>query len=338
MVKKMKKFVAATLVAASIISTFSLTAFADTNTSTSVTAATWMSALQDNISIKDITIPGTHDSGTKDIGSEWDQPKEKALRPWAITQTTSITEQLNNGIRLLDLRLSYKDGEIKIYHGTGFFGSSCNLTFLEAYKQIVDFLLTHPNETVIVTLKNEENSMSDDYRKKLNAYLAAMKDSGIVYTNDSIPTLGEVRGKIVLYNRLSDYGFTQGINYSNQSTIEDHFECTADEKKNYVEESLQRIENKSNDSNKIVVTYTSTNPISNCHAFDNYSWYDYLNPVKLATDLGTYLGGAEIDTTCSVVNTYLSERSLDKASCYGWFYMDKPSNDLIAKIYKVNFQ
>lgn len=58
-----------------------------------------MSQLDDNKRLSEMTIPGTHDSGTYTLG---DGPVDSAAK----CQTQSIAEQLNNGIRYLDIRLA----------------------------------------------------------------------------------------------------------------------------------------------------------------------------------------------------------------------------------------
>ena len=63
---------------------------------TSVSGHNWMSGISDSTALTDITMPGTHDSGTRNVD----------LPAWSKTQTLSITEQLNIGVRYFDLRLS----------------------------------------------------------------------------------------------------------------------------------------------------------------------------------------------------------------------------------------
>ena len=59
----------------------------------------WMESISDNIPLRKIVIPGSHDSGTK--GMLW---------PWQ-TQKYDIAEQLELGIRYFDIRVNKKRGK-----------------------------------------------------------------------------------------------------------------------------------------------------------------------------------------------------------------------------------
>jgi len=63
--------------------------------------AKWMSLLDRKLKINEINIPGTHDSGTYNVAI--------VKSPIAQTQYLNIKEQLENGIKYLDIRLSLDD-------------------------------------------------------------------------------------------------------------------------------------------------------------------------------------------------------------------------------------
>ena len=67
--------------------------------------ADWMGALDDSTPIGDIAIPGTHNSMSRHGG---DIPA---------TQSLTIQSQLYMGIRYLDARFKYVNGELYAYHG-----------------------------------------------------------------------------------------------------------------------------------------------------------------------------------------------------------------------------
>ncbi|WP_228453080.1 hypothetical protein [Chryseobacterium sp. CH1] len=69
----------------------------------------WMAGLQDNISLSKISIPGTHDSGAR-----IDAP---VVSGTAKTQDLSIAEQLNAGVRFLDIRCRHIDNSFTIIMG-----------------------------------------------------------------------------------------------------------------------------------------------------------------------------------------------------------------------------
>ncbi len=339
MLTKFKKLIALSFISIFLVTCFAVSVHAADNNTQSKASNCWMQDIPDDRSLKDITIPGTHDSGTKDIGDPIQQVKEKIFRPWAKTQTKSIREQLDEGIRLLDIRISYDSGTIMLYHGSGFCACTCNLSLKDAIGAVLQFLADHPSETVIVSLKNEDGSnMSDKYRNMVSVIIDGFKSNDMVYAGKEIPTLGAVRGKMVILNRLNECNFNDvGLVY-NDCIIEDHFDKFADDKKAAIETALTNIENNVNDPNKIAITYTSTNPLTSI-SLSGFSWYDYiLNPIGVATSIAAQLIGSEIENTSSTINSYLMNRDMSKAGCYGWLFMDMPSNELINKVYSINFR
>src|SRR5687767_170537 len=70
-------------------------------------ANTWMGALYDNVLVSQISIPGTHDSGAR-------------FEPFPGTakcQNLTISQQLDAGIRFLDIRNRHIDNAFAIHHG-----------------------------------------------------------------------------------------------------------------------------------------------------------------------------------------------------------------------------
>lgn len=155
----------------------------------------WMSFLSDSLSVKDLTIPGSHDSG--------------AARNFALSQTqsSSVSEQLEMGIRGLDIRCKVNgSGGFDIYHGM----ISQNLTFDEVLDACKSFLAAHPGETILMSVKEEDDSNAA-FESVLRSYIE--RDSNLWYTGSTFPKLETVRGKIVLLRRFAASG-TLGINFS----------------------------------------------------------------------------------------------------------------------------
>ncbi|MFM5081519.1 hypothetical protein ACEUBN_09275 [Aeromonas veronii] len=75
---------------------------------TSFENKSWMKRLSDHERIDSISIPGTHDSAALYGGDIVE------------TQSASITEQLNAGIRFLDIRLKHISNVFAIHHGPFF--------------------------------------------------------------------------------------------------------------------------------------------------------------------------------------------------------------------------
>lgn len=154
--------------------------------------ADWMGALPDALSLLRMTIPGTHDSGCTDPanGTEWSH-----------TQNWGITEQLQRGVRFLDIRANglqdHLDDSFGIYHAGYYQG----ITFDGVLAQCRDFLLQHPHETIVMRLKKENGTNNDvgaRFKDVLNVYLDTKGWRPWFLLADQVPSLGEARGRIVL--------------------------------------------------------------------------------------------------------------------------------------------
>jgi hypothetical protein len=143
----------------------------------------WMSRVGNDAHLNDITIPGSHDTGTAPINGTRQ------------CQNLSIAQQLNVGIRFLDIRLN-KDRNWEIMHentATGlFFMNDCLLP-------IVDFLAENSSETVLLCIKDEHGS-TDGFHDDILAMLGQLGAS-YVYTGKVPDNLGKLRGKLVLVRR-----------------------------------------------------------------------------------------------------------------------------------------
>ncbi|WP_405753756.1 phosphatidylinositol-specific phospholipase C [Streptomyces sp. NBC_01411] len=158
----------------------------------SAVPADWMGALPDALSLLRMTIPGTHDSCCTDPanGTEWSH-----------TQNWGIAEQLQRGIRFLDIRANglqdHMGDSFGIYHA-GFYQG---ITFDGVLTQCRDFLQQHPGETIVMRLKKEDGTNNDvgaGFKDVLNGYLDTKGWRPWFLLTDRAPTLGEARGRIVL--------------------------------------------------------------------------------------------------------------------------------------------
>src|SRR3990167_6627381 len=123
----------------------------------------WMGSLKhlgiSNLSLNQIVLPGTHDSGTCNIKSNKpfapDCPKyarffSGTMAKFSKTQKKSISTQLNDGIRYFDIRLCILQGETTPY--------IChNLVSVDVYSvfdEIVNFSKQNPEEIIIVDINH----------------------------------------------------------------------------------------------------------------------------------------------------------------------------------------
>lgn len=159
----------------------------------------WMANLQDNISISKISIPGTHDSGAR-----VDAP---VVSGTAKTQDLSIAEQLDAGVRFLDIRCRHIDNSFTIHHGAIY----QKLNFDDVLNACYAFLNSHPSETIIMSVKEEYDASNTtrSFEQTFDSYV--QKNSAKWDLGTTIPNLGDVRGKIKLLRRFSA-NTAKGIN------------------------------------------------------------------------------------------------------------------------------
>lgn len=168
----------------------------------------WMSLVDDSKRLSELSIPGTHDSGARYIDPTIYKTRNS---PRLTTQTDGIREQLDSGIRFLDIRVGYTKGRFLLYHENAFE----NLGFADVRNMCSEFLASHPRETIILSLKKEDDAPEGDNPKDLtfqgrfNEFVKTSRN-GLWYLKNAIPTLKDVRGKIVLYRRFAlDKGTTE---------------------------------------------------------------------------------------------------------------------------------
>lgn len=219
--------------------------------------SSWMASLQDNISLSKISIPGTHDSGAR-----IDAP---VVSGTAKTQDLSIAEQLNAGVRFLDIRCRHIDNSFTIHHGPIY----QNLNFDDVLNACYAFLENNPSETIIMSVKEEHDASNTtrSFESTFDSYIQKSPSKWDLGTN--IPTLGEVRGKIRLLRRFSA-GTAKGINATSwadnttfeinnpgaQLKVQDYYKVTNnDDKWNGISNLFN--EAKNSNSNRLFINFTS---------------------------------------------------------------------------------
>lgn len=168
----------------------------------------WMTALPDGMPLSMLSIPGTHDSGAR----------LEPLSGTAQCQTLTIAEQLQAGVRYLDIRCKRVNGVLKIYHGV----ADQKLTFQEVLTQVYGFLDAHPGETVLMCIKEEDEPSGNN--PSFDAMVRAFTEEAPQrwYLKNNIPLLGEARGRIVLMRRFSTgsaMGFDASSGWSDNTTF-----------------------------------------------------------------------------------------------------------------------
>ncbi len=161
----------------------------------SANLASWMREIRDPIPLSALSIPGTHNSPTY----------HRAL-PSVRCQAVSVREQLDNGVRFLDIRVMpdpYTDHRLYLVHGVFPVSMTGHKHFIDVVNEVVSFLETNPTETVILSIKREGPGSHTDAQLSLR-----LRDHFVNkapekwWTAPSIPMLGEARGKMILMRRF----------------------------------------------------------------------------------------------------------------------------------------
>ena len=172
----------------------------------------WMSHVDGHKYLDELSIPGTHDSGTCSVDNDT-EPQSSQVK----CQQDYIPTQLLEGIRYFDIRLG-KGNDPGICHGDFYLfkkdGNYLHLSDVIGYFKT--FLNENPSEALIMLASRGNDEATDE--SITTAFAKVMADNpDLFYTSSHVPTLGEVRGKIVLLRRFrldgnSVDGHTWGLN------------------------------------------------------------------------------------------------------------------------------
>ncbi|MEM9292565.1 MAG: phosphatidylinositol-specific phospholipase C domain-containing protein [Acidobacteriota bacterium] len=161
----------------------------------------WMNSLRGDLLLSEVNLPGSHDSAAI---RDWMKPYKQTH----VCQNHSITDQLIGGVRVLDVRLQVKFSEKK-----GVFFMTCHgdllwstfQSFDSLLKECRGFLVKNKRETIVMSLKIDEwkDGDSADFKRKTFSVLADLLDEEVFVKPKAVPNLSQVRGKIVVFNRIN---------------------------------------------------------------------------------------------------------------------------------------
>ena len=290
-----------------------------------------MHSLQDSLNIAQINLPGTHDSCAYRV----------QFPMLSKCQNTTITEQLNSGIRFLDIRVEKEGNKLKLVHDI----ADCKNAQKKSEKLYLDsvindcrkFLTENPTETILLSYKRDDGANQEEtFDTFFENYL---ENDSVWYRENRIPILKEVRGKIVLLNRdnidKSNEKYTDlnsGINLSTwvyqkenveriyevaellnrdgtitgkTFTVQDLYGLTPQKKWNL---AILPFIKKPPETNDVLITFFSCGSI-------------FYNPKRSA----------------KYINKKLSDVTLKKAKKYGWIILDYPTENFTKEIINSNF-
>lgn len=291
----------------------------------------WMKNLCDNTLISEINLPGTHNSATMFADFSF----------LSKCQNTSISEQLNSGIRFLDIRVEKDGEELKLVHGIADCKNPINkresLYIDEVIADCNSFLSSNTSETILFCLNRDDGASAEETFDLF--FNGCFSNDPLWYKENRIPTLKEVRGKIVLLNRCNidknNENYTDlntGINLSNWVYQKD------DIKKIYESsELLGRDGTLTGESFSVQDLYG----LSPQKKWDLAIAPFIKNPGEARGILISFFSCTNILNTpkksAKYINKKLSDISLEKAKKYGWIIMDYPTEKFIKEIINSNF-
>ncbi len=178
----------------------------------SAALSSWMATVDGAWPISSLSLPGTHNS-----------PAYHYALPSVRCQAVDVRSQLDNGVRFLDVRVSVNPtGEaqhphadprrlLTLVHSVFPIGLLGAHHFDELYDAVCAFLDANPSETVLISLKREgtgKGSDEDLAQQLLQNYIGGPSaehqppNAQRWYTESRVPSLNDVRGRIVLIRRF----------------------------------------------------------------------------------------------------------------------------------------
>ncbi|CAK5278285.1 unnamed protein product [Mycena citricolor] len=197
----------------------------------------WMMTVSDGASLGALSIPGTHESLAL-VGGDITECQENLG-----TSADTLTAQLSAGIRMFDIRLRIESGNTFVVHHGAVYQDA---NFDDVLTKVSAYLSAHPTEAVLMRVKQECTGqigsctdvsgqasfvdIFDMYTARYpNAFWAPSINRNAA---PGTPTLGAVRGKIVLAvingpqgGRTDSYGLAQfsGWNDGDSTYIQDNY-------------------------------------------------------------------------------------------------------------------
>ncbi len=291
----------------------------------------WMRQLPDTMDISQINIPGTHDSCAFKV----------QFPVVSKCQNITISKQLNSGIRFLDIRVEKHGEKLKLVHDIAdckkLENTKEKLYLEDVIKDCKRFLSENPTETILLSYKRDDGANQEETFDVF--YENYLKNDAVWYTENRIPNLNEVRGKIVLLNRdnidknnKKYTDFNTGINLSTWV---------------YQKENVEKIYEVSEILNHDGTPTEKTFTVQDLYGLTPQKKWSFAvssfikNPPKTDDVLITFFSCGSLfynpKRSAKYINKKLSKATLEKGKKYGWIIMDYPTEKFIKEIIYSNF-
>jgi 1-phosphatidylinositol phosphodiesterase len=160
--------------------------------------SSWMNTISSDRYLSQLTIPGTHDTGTWPLSDTVDVGGV-AYTNNAKCQSLTLRQQFGLGVRFIDIRLQLAEDvnrwDFRVFHGPVFTG----LWFSQDIVPVcAEFLKNHPSETIVMSVTNDSGAPQQAFEHWLKHWL----DTLPFFSGNALPSLGEARGKLILLRRF----------------------------------------------------------------------------------------------------------------------------------------
>lgn len=290
----------------------------------------WMAELDGDKNLFEYTLPGTHDCVTQYVQF----PKKFRC------QNLNIYEQLNIGVRALDIRVKSLDNRLGMVHGVvkAFNNPGVNSNQMDmgdVLTRVYRFLAENPSETVVFQFKNDLNNEREKcFNNLFYTYIKGNEDKW--FLENRVPTLDEARGKIVLLRRCKMD--EENEEFTDENTGLDFSEWV--EQDTAVPEPLTLETNSTDNAVFVIQDRFKYKP--------EERWEECLKPFldSMEAFSGTYVinytstagGNLGPQGNATILNPLFMDYPLSKDKYYGTIYFDFPDTKLTAKIIEHNFQ
>lgn len=288
----------------------------------------WMAEISSDTPVFTLNLVGTHDCVTQYV----------QFSRFSKCQNRNIYEQLELGIRCLDIRVEPKGDRLKMVHGIAKAFNTPNhflkqMDMADVLNHCYKFLGENPTETIIFQFKNDSCKYQEQsFHNLYHTYIE--KSADMWYLENRQPDLSEVRGKIVLIRRCgknNEKGYPLGTGIDFSSWVE----------QDKISEQPLKLNTNSLDNMVFIIQ-------------DRYKykpaqkWNDCVKPFldKMGKFKGEFIinylstaGGLKGPyNNAKYINPKFMDYPLNKNYYYGMIYTDFPNEKLVEKIALTNLR
>jgi len=159
----------------------------DSTDSPTINEPNWLSKINDKSAISDLSLVGTHNA-LAFFGGDSIQ-----------SQSWPIEKQLRAGIRGLDVNVRHYNDELLVYGGPSY----QQLSYNDVEKICIEFLRENPSEFLLLNVQKQADEVEPHARTFYNEikYCVDQKPTNY-YRGNTMPNVGQVRGRIVLMGNM----------------------------------------------------------------------------------------------------------------------------------------